>query len=154
MKRILFIFVLAFITISTYSQGNGVLIGLSKRNAVNIESFSSKTCSYYKYNKKTKNYKFDISGKTDLEFIFTTNPLLMYIYNNGNYHADCFCEERNTSLIFDCEYDYISTMISLRNPNDFILKFYGKDLYMYYDKNFWGKYKKLVVFENIEGRKL
>ena len=143
-------------TISTYSQSidRGISIGLTKRNAIPVSSFSSKECSYYTYNRKTKTYQFDQRYKSNRSFVFTTNSLLMYIYENGILSADCFCKERGYSLVFDCEYDYIRTMVYVTTPNDFVLKLENGDLYMYYNKNFWGRYKNLIVYEDIDGRKL
>jgi len=155
MKKTLLLIILSILTTSSYSQSfdRAITIGLTKKNAVPVSSFSSNECSYYFYDRKTKNYQFDKRYKSKRSFVFTTNPLLMYIYDNGSLSSDCFCEERGYSLVFDCEYDYIKTMIYVTTPNDFLLKMEKGNLYMYYNKNFWGTYKNLIVYEDIDSRK-
>ena len=56
-------------------------VGLSKKNAKMTDGFSFETCSYYSYNRKLKKYLFDQQYSTKTNFIFTSNPRLIYEFN-------------------------------------------------------------------------
>jgi hypothetical protein len=124
-------------------------VGLSKKNAKMTDGFSFETCSYYSYNRKLKKYLFDQQYSTKTNFIFTSNPRLIYEFNlESGQLADCYCERRGSLFVWDCNYDYIHSMIALKNPKDFSLEIKGNDIYFYFDKNLLGRYRQLIVYEN------
>ena len=143
--------------VNTYIP-DGSAIGSTMANAVILTSYSSDKISYYKWDKKAKDYLEDKNYESNRgnNFVFTSNPLLMYIYYPGGGSNDCYCEKTYNSKLrqsyWMCEYGYNSSMIYVKKPNDFNLQIIDGNLYMFYGNRHWwsGRFQKLMVLENIK----